>query len=434
MDFDYNIKNYNINELEDIFDLPNGYNIELLINRENKLKQSIINNNEIKNNKEKIIDFITEAKNLISHQLNLNTSEIKNLQNSLQKNFNAGFNTSSTLNPSKIISEGSNVLIARENSHYVSTHQGSFYPGTINPLSVGILTRSLNIDTRFRDNYYSTQSSNFHFDLPIKITKVVSMQLQALELPSTIYTVSKIFRNNFFGISVNDMDILIIIIPDGDYTSTSLQTFLNYKMSTFSDNPDPNLQLLSYILFTVDLIENSSITDGSGSGKMIVSINQSYKEEPFNFSLKFSIAEDGQDDKINPLPLKFGWIMGFREGVYINNVNYISEGLVDLTGPRYLYLVVDDYNNSVTDGFVGAFNSSIINKNILARISLQGGASILSYVSQNNLALITHPRQYFGPVDILKLQIQLLDNYGRIINLSNMDFSMCIYFQVIYSI
>ena len=54
----------------------------------------------------------------------------------------------------------------------------------------------------------------------------------------------------------------------------------------------------------------------------------------------------------------------------------------------------------------------------------EGQVSFLDFFS-----LITTPRQYFGPVDIQKLQIQLLDEYGRILNLNNMDYSFCLTFQ-----
>ena len=75
---------------------------------------------------------------------------------------------------------------------------------------------------------------------------------------------------------------------------------------------------------------------------------------------------------------------------------------------------------------------TILNKNILARISIQG--SVFNYLSKDNFNLISTPRQYFGPVDIQKLQIQLLDEYGRILNLNNMDYSFCLTFQTIYDL
>jgi hypothetical protein len=133
-----------------------------------------------------------------------------------------------------------------------------------------------------------------------------------------------------------------------------------------------------------------------------------------------------------PLPLKFGWILGFRNGIYVNNLVYVSEGVMDVLGFRYLYLVVDDYNNNVNNNFYSAFNSSLLNKNILARISLQGKQ--FDIMSQNALSLITPTREYFGPVNIQNLTIQLLDEYGRIVDLNNMDYSFCLSLKTAYDI
>jgi hypothetical protein len=124
--------------------------------------------------------------------------------------------------------------------------------------------------------------------------------------------------------------------------------------------------------------------------------------------------------------------MGFRTGIYTGNNNYVSEGIADLSGKKYLYLVVDDHNNNVNNQFYSAFNSSILNNNILARISFQPNP--FGNITQNNLVVTTTPRQYFGPVDILKLNIQLLDEYGRVIDMNNMDYSFCLTFVTVYDI
>jgi hypothetical protein len=149
--------------------------------------------------------------------------------------------------------------------------------------------------------------------------------------------------------------------------------------------------------------------------------------------LNFQFDRFGVDDRNTPLPLKLGWILGFRNGNYINNLNYVSEGIVDLTGPKYCYLVVDDYNNNVVNSFYSAFNSSVLNKNILARIATMG-TSQLSILDQNNLAIITVPREYFGPINIQNINIQLLDEYGRILDLNNMDYSFCLTLTTVYDI
>jgi hypothetical protein len=96
---------------------------------------------------------------------------------------------------------------------------------------------------------------------------------------------------------------------------------------------------------------------------------------------------------------------------------------------------VDDYNNNVNNGFYSAFNSSLLNKNILARISLIPTSYVtFGTLAQNNMNIVTTPRQYFGPVNIQNMNIQLLDAYGRVLDLNFMDFSFCLTFTVQYDI
>ena len=54
--------------------------------------------------------------------------------------------------------------------------------------------------------------------------------------------------------------------------------------------------------------------------------------------------------------------------------------------------------------------------------------------SINNGNLVAAPRHYFGPVNITKLQIQVLDEYGRILDFNNMDFSFVLYFLTVYDL
>ena len=73
-----------------------------------------------------------------------------------------------------------------------------------------------------------------------------------------------------------------------------------------------------------------------------------------------------------------------------------------------------------------------MNNNILARITLQ--SPLFNVQLTNNLNIVTNPREYFGPVNIQNLNIQLLDEYGRVIDLNNMDFSFCLTFTTAYDI
>ena len=412
--FDLNINNYSFQELEELFELPKKYDTSIIEIKETKLRQNIINYTNInQSTKNNTLSFIKEVKNKLLESINKFSSE------NLAKNY---YNIDKSLHNSETVSAGSTQIIKQPITPYAQSMPSEFYQGTINPLSKRILRKNINIDTRFRENYYTTLSSNFHVDLPIRLNQVVSLQLAAMELPSTFYVISKVFGNNFFAIECSGLAPFMIIIPDGNYDFLGLQNFINNFILV---NGGPTYSLINVI---IDANTPSGTTNNDGSGKMVIGSSTG----TLNFSLNFLTDEYGNQDNQTPLPLKLGWLLGFRNGYYENNTTYISEGLVNLDGPRYIYLVVDDFNNNVNDGFYGAFNSSILNKNILARISLQG--TVFSLQSQNNFLIITTPRQYFGPVDIQKLQIQLLDEYGRILNLNNMDYSFCLSFQTVYDL
>ena len=420
--FDLNINNYTKKELEDLFELPLNYDETSINKQESKLRYNISSDKDILlSTKESTLNFLNQAKKLLLDNIK-NKKPFEQIEK-LAKTYGNVYNLDKTLYKSDTIDAGNTNIIKQPPTPYGQSMPSEYYQGTINPLVKRILRQNLNIDTRFRENYYATKASNFHVDLPMRLTQVVSTQLSALELPSTFYVISQVFGNNFFVLEIKDESSgpLIVTIPDGNYDYLSLQLYLNTFLSSSPGNYK-NLQFLSEM--------NTPNGSGSmgGSGRMVVGSLTGSQE----FSMNFLTDRYGNEDKQTPLPLKLGWLMGFRQGYYENSLTYVSEGIINLLGPRYIYLVVDDYNNNVNDSFYGAFTDSILNKNILARISLQG--NVFSFLSKDNYNLITTPRQYFGPVDIQKLQIQLLDEYGRVLDLNNMDYSFCLTFQTIYDL
>jgi len=411
MNFDLNIENYNRDELIEMFELPSNFDRNMVEIKETKLRDNIVNNSQInKETKGLTINFLTKAKNII---LNENKQQNKSFQEKIEDFYNSGYE----LKSSKLEDQAEHMVQIRDEKPYLSSFPSEFFPGVINPLKKRTIRKNLNIDTRFRENYYSNSSTNFNFNLPLNIENVVQMTLNSIELPTTYYVISKQYNNNYFTITVNDTTT-IITIPDGNYTQLTIMDIINTQL-TISAAP------FSFVSFIINLTGTQT-----GSAQTMVGPNGSGVVT--SIELNFQADRFGLDDRNTPLPLKFGWILGFRNGVYVGNINYVSEGVVDLTGPKYLYLVVDDYNNSVNNSFISAFNSSILNKNILARISLQ--ANIFNVLQQNNLGIITTPREYFGPVNLQTINIQLLDEYGRIVDLNNLDFSFCLTLITIYDL
>jgi len=404
MMFDLNIDNYSVSELIEMFGLPNNFNKNMIENKEINLRNSILNNTEInKQTKEDTLNFVIKAKNII-----LNNT--KNNKNELEEKIKDFYNSSYELKSSKIDEQQDHMVQVRPKKPYLSSRPSEFFQGIINPIKKTTIKKNINIDSRFRDNYYTTSSTNFNVKLNMNMYNILQMQLSAIELPTTYYVISKQYGNNFFTINVNELGNEVISIPDGNYDQDTIINAINNQLSLL---PAPYNQ----VLFDINLTSNTT-----GSAQTMVGFIS--LTGITNLTLDFQSDKFGVSDSDTPLPLKFGWILGFRNGIYVNNLNYVSEGVLDIIGPKYLFLVVDDYQNNVNNNFYSAFNSSILNKNILARISLQ--AKTFDILQQNNLNILTTAREYFGPVDINSLTIQLLDEYGRIVDLNNMDFSFCI--------
>jgi hypothetical protein len=80
---------------------------------------------------------------------------------------------------------------------------------------------------------------------------------------------------------------------------------------------------------------------------------------------------------------------------------------------------------------------SLLNKNILARISVnsniynnnvekQIGFGTIQTSTNNNGLLLSDKREYNDDIDLQKLKVQLVDEYGRTVSLNGLDFSFAL--------
>ena len=145
--------------------------------------------------------------------------------------------------------------------------------------------------------------------------------------------------------------------------------------------------------------------------------------------------EFGNYDKFN-LKSKIGWCLGFREPVYDLPVGkvIVSEGILNVNPFSYLYVCVDDFHSHNPNSFIAPSVQSFMSSNVLARVSLDpllytfGG---LIVANQKCGKLLSDTRTYDGKNDIQKLHIQVLDEFGVIVDLNKMDFSFAL--EIIYT-
>jgi len=413
MSFDLNINNYTKPELIEMFGLPPNYDNNLLEIKETKMKENIANNKQITTDvKQSTINFLTQAKTIL-----LGDVQMQKPDPELMKKFSSLYNFDYSLKPVKTIDEGDHIIQDRGKVPWARSVPREFVPGTINPLARTTIRKIINVDTRFRENYFTTSATNFNLTLPAPMNNVVKMDLASIELPMSFSIITKQYDNNFFMVTANGVSKMVFL-DDGNYTWDGIQLAINTALDLLGGD-------FQYINFFMKQLS------GNGSAQMMVGLDGT-QPNPIEFELNFQTDRYGNEDHNTPLPLKLGWLLGFRNGAYTNNQNYVSEGMVDMSGPRYVYLVVNDFNNNMDDSFVGLFNSSILEKNILAKITLPN--AVFTVYSERNFNLTAVPRTYFGPVNIYNLQIQLLDEFGRIVNINNMDFSFSLNLTIDYAI
>ena len=263
--------------------------------------------------------------------------------------------------------------------------------------------KHIGIDTKFRDDYDYTQPANLQVVLPERVSDVHSISVTNMEIPMTFYNFSENLGNTYFKIT-NGANTEIIKIDDNNYDATSLQTEIQAKLDTSTHG--------SELTITINNMGKTSISTTP------------------NITVNFNVDKNGNSDKFN-FKYKLGWLLGFRQTTYdiVNGTATNSECILDLTGPHYLYLAIDEFNKGNQNSFVSPLSSSLINKNIIARISLDKTnytyGSILPANAYNGL-LATDKRCYTGKIDLQKLQIQLLNETGTPMNLNGYDFSFCL--------
>ncbi len=429
---DLDINNYSINDIEKFFQLKTNvkYTASDIELKEYNIREQLLSSGHInKRFKKQLIDFLERGKKwLISVKC-----DAPKPPTTVPANYKLDKIDAPLLND---VPSRTDELIERPQTQFVYANNSQYFPGKLNQLDTRVITKSLNIDTRFRDNLYSTHSSDITFQLPTKFNKVVSMQLSALELPVTFYSISSFYGNNFMYMSVAYTDtsgnILVsdkmLVVPDGNYNSAELLDKINKLLAPVNTDGslvNPN-DIFSYIKLTLDITAS-----GSGTGKVTIQPDGERANLITNIIMDFTRDINGVVDNVE-VSTKLGWNLGFIRRRYNGAVTYIADAIIDPASLRYIYLAVDDFCNSSHNHFVNVFNESIMNPNILARISIKG--SYFSLLMENDYNIVTEPRTYFGPVDIQRLRIRLFDDRGRLLNMNNANYSFCLDFKMLYDL
>jgi len=438
--FNLDSESYQDNEIEILFNLKTPYNKTDI----HKAKEILINqlfkdeNNSLGVEKQREIRFFIDT-------------IATRIQNKI--------NNSVTEYGSNFIIENNNTLVgksARLTEGRLTDGGEAVPPGYINPINVRTITQTVNIDTRFRPNYYGTKSTQFHLTLPNIQKNVVKMRLSSIELPMSYHAISRTNGNSTCLIidTSSNTDCWIVNLPDGNYEqswakeskASHIETAMNNAISTATKatidittgivtNPlaGGKLDPLNDICFTLDRVSGRSVFARPSPGTSTILKN--------GFIVRFNVDENGNLNNDLNIQLRLGWQLGFRVAEYIcgttaKNGACVSEGVCLICGPRYGLLSIEDYQKNTSPSYIVAYADSIIQNNVITRINLASiQADVGVYQVSNDLGLtsqVARTREYFGAVNIQKLFISLYDEFGRVIDLNNMDWSFTLEFERLY--
>ena len=250
----------------------------------------------------------------------------------------------------------------------------------------------INIDSRFRDKQKYPNPGFFIYSLPTTIRNINYIRLSSIELPTTFYTFSEEYGNTSFIIET-EANIYEVRIKTGNYAADFM---------------------INYIQGQLNVINTADSTNFA-----VAWDNIDYKVTFTNvspFTLKF-------DNNGSNTPL--GYYLGFRndntsydmtkQKTYNDNGTtlyfWTSETFLDTTKEEYAFVRVNDYGN--------IFNN-IRNTNLLAKIILFES----QFVFDNGSNFLTKEYKFKQPINITKLEIELLLPTGKTINMNSIDYSL----------
>ena len=418
MNLDLDIANYKISDLESFFKLPPNYTEEIVKEREESIRSQILKSDELsKENKNNITTFLNRARQVL---INKQAPVIKH-----------------------------------EDPPIIHTKQEEFIPSVLNPLEKRTTTKTLCVDTLFRENYSKTKSTDYIYKLPVYINNIVSIQLTSFEFPNMINFFSTENSSNTFEIGVYNVNTgeydssgnqvlsdasYVITIPEGNYMSDTFQTILN---NIFQSTDSIGLKFLKLeVGLQTNTIIRANNPDIDTIGNFPYDVSDNFYSPDFYFKLNFAIEN-------KPLYKTAGWMMGFKQETYtVTQSEYkvcltttitptvyegylCSESSYGSTLDNYIFVEIDDYhNNFPTNTFVSTNTNSYIGKNILARIVLTSGANTI--ITDNASDCIFKKREYFGPIKLEKFRIRILNRFGDVIQLKENDYSFVLEIKQLY--
>jgi hypothetical protein len=381
---DLNVDNYTISELLTILGLANPDVKEI-----KKSSDKLIHRFQSENNPEMINFFQDIEKRLTDYTISLENPDLHEFEperkqtdnwfkNQYLKQSNKVQDDKITERKGKIdIYNNEHVPMKREQLGVNNTYSVEVAQDVLNPNLKNVTTRIINLDSQYRQsNSINNLSTDYTLDLSESILNVISLRLYSYQIPYSWYAFDLYYSNTCFWITfIDDNGFPIETLATAKTTQVGIPISIypgNYTManaSVLGSLPNAISEALTDAGFSGFTNENPAASINPSTGKLTL----------FLFGLTYTNPIDESQYVVSgttiitffdptaqlvctnvcgqPLAINqtLGWAMGFR--VPAENVNATGNtgiAIIDVYGPKYLILVIDDYNqNHINNGLIG---------------------------------------------------------------------------------
>ena len=243
---------------------------------------------------------------------------------------------------------------------------------------------------------------SFRFNLNESLKNISYIRLSSIEIPTIFYTFTAKYNNINFNILFGDQTFNIII-EEGNYDSAIIISEIQSKLDIINQNYNTSFKI------TWDII-NYKITITNTTAFTLIFDND---EDHRSLGHRLGYLYDNESYLAQDQLTKFDTVSN------INLYFWRADTVLDITKDDYIYLRINDY---------GVIYNDIKSPGILAKIILYDA----QFVVDTGANFLTKSYQFKQPTTINKLDIELVDKRGEIVDMNFINFSLTLELGQIY--
>ena len=358
----------------------------------------------------------------------------------------------------------------------------------LNPNLKNVITRLIHLDSQFRQSTIAGSATDYTLDLSDPLKNVLSLRLYSIQIPFSWYIIDTQYNNNTFWVVCDDGSQIQILMPSGNYTTDTFVKTLNdtiqsvvvdisgVPVSYNNSNGKITMQFINskvvsivFFDFTGQLITapyvNNTLGWLMGYREAVVSSNIATSDgvlDLYGTKNLLLVIDDYNQNHVNnglvsitetsktlSMPSYYRPDLPFKveppSNTYNNDITDYGDSAVKTT--RSLPFMQLSIPRLLTQSQIYTVNEIMKNRertmsyrsraptspDIFAMIPMKhGGMKLGDVYVEFGSSLQTNMRVYFGPVNIERIRIRLLDDKGNVINLNGMDWSVTLISENLY--